>query len=404
MSYSQWEDTKIEQLIDIKHGFAFKGEFFSEENNSFYVLTPGNFAIGGGFIEGKPKYYKGDFPKSYILQPGEIVITMTDLSKEGDTLGYPAIIPHDKNSYLHNQRIGRVVFLSEKIDRLYLFYRLRNRDYQKYIVGMATGSTVKHTSPNSIKSFSLKLPAINTQKNIANILSSLDDKIELNNKINKNLEAMAQTLYKRWFVDFEFPNENGEPYKSSGGEMVESELGLIPKGWEVKTQGSYFPVLTGKKNANISSIDGNYMFFTCSQVPSKTREYSFDASAILVAGNGDFNVKYYKGKFEAYQRTYVLIPYKKNLAGLLFFSIKKNLESITRGHRGSVIKFITKGQIEDFKVVFPRNSLLDRLSEKFEGLINLIENYKIENESLAKIRDLLLPKLMSGAIEVPVKG
>ena len=90
---------------------------------------------------------------------------------------------------------------------------------------------------SDLRKISIDLPSINTQKAIANILSSLDEKIELNNKINKNLETLAQTLYKQWFVDFEFPNDDGEPYKSSGGEMVESELGLIPKGWEVESIG-----------------------------------------------------------------------------------------------------------------------------------------------------------------------
>ncbi len=403
MSYSDWKVMTLEKLIDIKHGFAFKGEYFTDVNNSNYVLTPGNFAIGGGFKEGKPKYYTGVYPKSYIIQPGEMVITMTDLSKQGDTLGYPAIIPNNKNKYLHNQRIGRVVFLSDEISKKFLYYRLRNFDYQKYIVGRATGSTVKHTSPTSIKSFEITVPPLKIQKTIANILSSLDDKIELNNKINKNLEELAQTLYKHWFVDFEFPNEEGLPYKSSGGKMVDSEHGLIPDGWKIREQGDYFPVITGKKNANYATIDGKFKFFTCSQQVFQAPDYSFDGTAILVAGNGDFNVKYYSGKFEAYQRTYVLIPTNSNLAGLFYFMIKENLNKITSGHRGSVIKFITKGDLENYKIITPDDEKIEKLSYYFSNIINAIEHNKKENEKLIKLRDLLLPKLMSGEIRVPIK-
>ncbi|MCK9331344.1 MAG: restriction endonuclease subunit S, partial [Candidatus Cloacimonetes bacterium] len=135
--------------------------------------------------------------------------------------------------------------------------------------------------------------------------------------------------------------------------MVESELGLIPKGWEVKEQDEFFPVVTGKKNANVASDNGKYKFFTCSQQVFTTDDYSFEGEAILVAGNGDFNVKYYNGKFEAYQRTYVLIPNNPKIAGLLYFAIKNNLDDITKGHRGSVINFITKGHLANYKITVP---------------------------------------------------
>lgn len=182
---------------------------------------------------------------------------------------------------------------------------------------------------------------LSDQRKIAGILSALDSKIENNNKINANLEAQAQALFKSWFVDF-------TPFKDQP--FVDSELGPIPQGWKVGTLGEFFPIVTGKKDANISSKSGKYPFFSCSQNISWTNDYSFDGFAIIVAGNGDFNVKWYNGKFEAYQRTYVLIPYNPTLTSWLYYAVKYNLNMITIGARGSVIKFITKGDIQNLKV------------------------------------------------------
>ena len=146
----------------------------------------------------------------------------------------------------------------------------------------------------------ITIPPLETQKKIAAILSALDEKIAINRAINENLERQAQALFKSWFVDFDSVSKLG---------FTESELGDIPYGWRIYTLSEFLPVKTGKKNANVSSDKGAYPFFSCSQDFSWTDEYSFEGHAILVAGNGDFNVKWYNGKFEAYQRTYVLIPY-----------------------------------------------------------------------------------------------
>lgn len=232
---------------------------------------------------------------------------------------------------------------------------------------------------------------LSDQRKIAGTLSALDAKIENNNKINANLEAQAQALFKSWFVDF-------TPFKDQP--FVDSELGPIPQGWKVGTLGEFFPIVTGKKDANISSKSGKYPFFSCSQNISWTNDYSFDGFAIIVAGNGDFNVKWYNGKFEAYQRTYVLIPYNPTLTSWLYYAVKYNLNMITIGARGSVIKFITKGDIQNFKVAYPQN--IDKHEiVKMLGIINKdIEHNKNEVSCLAKLRDTLLPKLMSGEIKL----
>ena len=145
---------------------------------------------------------------------------------------------------------------------------------------------------------------------------------------------------------------------------------------------------------------GDYPFFSCSQSQSWTDDYSFDGSAILVAGNGDFNVKMYTGKFEAYQRTYVLIPYNPLNTAWLYYAVKYHLKSITSAARGSVIKFITKGNLADFMFPAPIQLENTNVINQFALIRKAIALNEDESRRLAELRDALLPKLMSGEINV----
>jgi len=153
-----WSVGKFGDFCNVKHGYAFKGEFITAEETGQILLTPGNFRIGGGFNPSKYKYYSdGDYDKDYILEAGDLIITMTDLSKEGDTLGYPAFVPkHSNNIFLHNQRLGKVI--DSQIDLFFLFFLLCRREYRSHILGTASGSTVRHTSPSRILECKFTVP------------------------------------------------------------------------------------------------------------------------------------------------------------------------------------------------------------------------------------------------------
>lgn len=142
-----WKKVTLGELFKVKHGFAFKSEYFTNEPQTTVLVTPGNFSIGGGFQDGKRRYYKGPIPEGYVLKPGQVVVTMTDLSKGSDTLGYAARIPNDSTVWLHNQRIGLLEFNDDvPTSPRFIEYLLRTREYRSWIVGSATGTTVKHTS------------------------------------------------------------------------------------------------------------------------------------------------------------------------------------------------------------------------------------------------------------------
>ena len=211
----------LKDIIRIKHGFAFDGEHISQDDNGVVLVTPGNFKIGGGFQEDKCKFYTGEIPSEYILDPGSYIVTMTDLSKNIDTLGYSAIVPNTQRVYLHNQRIGLIEFISNALDKKYIYYLLQTHQYQRTIANTSTGSTVHHTSPSKICDYKFFAPDIKVQKMIADILSTYDDLIENNRKQIKLLEEAAQRLYKEWFVDLRFPGH--EHTKIVDG---------VPEGWE----------------------------------------------------------------------------------------------------------------------------------------------------------------------------
>ena len=168
------------------------------------------------------------------------------------------------------------------------------------------------------------------------------------------------------------------------------EIQNCPVEW--KELGEVCKIETGKLNANESVEDGKYPFFTTAKEISRINEYAYDGEVVLVAGNGDLNVKYYKGKFNAYQRTYVLIPDLEYYA-LLYLASMYQTKSFKSAASGSIVKFITKGDIENIPVFIPDNKAI---LNKFNCLLMLQEQYQKESDELASIRDWLLPMLMNG--------
>ena len=283
----------IGELVDIKHGFAFKGSFMRDEPCGDVLLTPGNFAVGGGFKGEKFKYYDGLVPEEFVLNEGDLLVTMTDLSKLSDTLGYPAFVPDNPEGrrYLHNQRLGKVSLKSsERVDTKYLYYVMCTTDYRHEVLASATGTTVKHTSPDRIKQFRFMLPPLPEQRAITHILGTLDVKIELNRRMNQTLEEMARAIFQDWFVDFgpvRAKLEGREPYLPPElwdlfpDRLVDSELGEVPEGWEVRALGDFGEIVTGKtpstRNPTFYSTDVPFL-----KIPDMhERVYAVDTQTML---------------------------------------------------------------------------------------------------------------------------
>lgn len=418
---NNWKESTLADFIDIMHGYAFKGEFFSDSETKNILLTPGNFRIGGGFKREKFKYYKDnvEFPEDYILKYEDILITMTDLSKGGDTLGYPLIVPHSDNSiYLHNQRLGKIIFLNEKIDRLFLYYLMCTREYREEVLAGATGTTVKHTAPKRILKFKFMLPPMKEQKKISQVLWNLDNRIELNNEMNKTLEEMAQAIFKSWFVDF-------EPFKD--GEFEESELGMIPKGYEVGYVSDLCDVSSSKRIFMADYREEGVPFYRGKEIIEKAK--GKDVSTEIYIDNIKFNE--IKEKFGIPQKGDILltsvgtigIPYlvkneefyfkDGNLTWFKDFKLdgynlylyywikfgegKNNIDKVTIG---STQKALTISALKGMKIVIPNYEYVRKFYKYMEAIVQRYEKNIAESNTLKNIRDILLPKLISGEIQI----
>lgn len=300
----------------------------------------------------------------------------TKTADEGDILFSVRAPVGDLNYAPCHMCIGRGLASLKSRNNKYLFYLLEANKGR--LISSQTGSVFGSVNAAILKNFKISvLDSFKQQDEIADILSSLDEKIELNRKMNETLEQMGQALFRHYFID------NPEAEK-----------------WDKRELGEFFPIKTGKKDANFGTANGQYPFFTCSQNALKAPSYSFDGTALLLAGNGEFNLKYYRGKFEAYQRTYVLMPNNEKLLGFLYFLMSQFLGDITNGSRGSVIKFITKGMIENFKFKAPSDERIADLSESLNQITVNIEKNKEQIQTLINLRDMLLPRLINGNIDI----
>lgn len=283
----------------------------------------------------------------------------------------------------------------------YLYYLITQNSVTAYLQTIAEGSVSSYPSITSedIMQLNFPFPEMDYQKKIATFLMEIDSKIKLNNLISLELEKMAKTLYNYWFVQYDFPDENGKPYKSSGGKMVwNEELGKeIPEGWKVKKIKDILDVITGKEDVNFTTTNGIYPFFSCSKETLKCDKYEYDGYAILIAGNGDFNVKAYVGKFNAYQRTYVLMINDIKYFAAIYHACNNKIISFKKGSNGAIIKFIKKSDVENVDILIPDNEdILDYLNDLLKKKLHNI----IQNQELANLRDFLLPLLMNGQAKI----
>ena len=288
-----------------------------------------------------------------------------------------------------NQSINSII-CNENYDNEYVYYLIKNflPGLKAYNLGTASGR--EYVSKSNFEKIELVAEQDKEiQKKIGVILSRYDSLIENYQKQIKLLEEAAQRLYKEWFIDLHFPRHENT-----------NIIDGVPEGWEKKKVGDITPIITGKKDANFGTPDGEYPFFTCSQEPIKAPSFSFDCAAVLLAGNGDFNVKLYRGRFEAYQRTYVLSPYIDSHLYLLFYTISANMTKLAAGSSGSTIKFLTKGMIDGINLNVPNDEILRSFNKKVEPIQSSRESLQSQLRLLTEARDRLLPKLMSGEITI----
>ena len=381
-----WEAVKLGDIVEFSNGINFDKSAYS---NGVKLIGVSNF--GNRF---SPDYDSLEEIKNEVvrsndyLRDGDIVFVRSNGNKE--LVGRCMLIKNPESPVTYSGFCIRARLNdTKKYNPVFFTYLFKSSDFRKAITGSAVGANIQNLSQGRLSACEVRIPNYDFQIRIASILSAYDDLIENNQKQIKLLEEASQRLYKEWFVDLRFPGYETTPI-----------IDGIPQGWRKVTLGDVAPILTGKKDANFGTEDGIYPFFTCSQEPIKAPSYSFDTSAVILAGNGDFNVKLYRGRFEAYQRTYVLSPHDDKYLYLLYNAVNESMAVLVKGASGSTIKFLTKGMIESIPLFIPTDDLLTQYNSYSEAVQQKLESLKKAIKNAAEARDRLLPKLMSGESEV----
>ena len=404
-----WVETTLGKAIDIKHGYAFKGEFISLESNNKVLITPGNFKLGGGFKGDKFKYYTGDFPEDYILRPNDVIVTMTDLSKAGDTLGFSAKIPKDTNEYLHNQRIGLVKFINSDFDKEFIYWFLRTNHYQKSIVNSSTGSTVRHTSPNRIREYTFYCPRIEEQKAIASILTAFDDKIELLQTQNKTLEEMAQIVFVEWFGKFSVNEELPDGWRVEELdellELIIDYRGKTPLKLGLDWSENGIPAISAKSIKNGKIVRRDAMNFGSEELYSVWMKDELEKGDVLLTSEAPLGEMYYFNddtKYILSQRVFALRVNKKITSEYLFHYLfsEKGQALLQARASGSTVEGIRQSELRKVEIIVPEKEILNKASQIFKTVFDKIFINEEQIQSLVKTRDELLPRLMTGEIRI----
>ena len=386
---------KISDFLE-NYGDGIHGTPNYDENGTVYFINGNNLVNGKIQInantlkitEEEANKIKRDLNEKTLL-----------LSING-TLGNIALYNHEKIT------LGKsACFLNvkEEKDKIFLKSVLSTKEFKKYMQLVATGSTIKNLAPSQVANYEFELKDNVDKYKVSNLLSSIDNKIENNNKINAELESLAKTIYDYWFLQFEFPNEEGKPYKSSGGKMVwNKELKReIPEGWAVKKLNSianlYQPEILP---SNLMKEDGKYFVYGANGIVGRYNKFNHEHPEIAICCRGASCGNYLMTLPKSWitGNSMVVTPKDSSVTKEYLYHSLRYID-IKRYVTGSAQPQITRSNLDGIKVVIPPFKSLEHFSNKAEKIRNeLIKNIN-ENNELSSLRDFLLPMLMNGQVQ-----
>lgn len=413
----EWEVRELKELVSVKGRIGWKGLKKSEFG------TEGVIIINGPDIKNGKVDWKGcqRVPKWRYEESQEISVKQYDIimTKDG-TIGKTAYI-----KYLPEQAtLASGIFLirtkSHMLNQNFLYQYFNSNFFKKLVASRIEGSVVPHLYQRDIELLLIPLPPLPEQRAIAKILSDLDAKIELNQQMNKTLEEIGRAIFKHWFIDFEFPNEEGKPYKSSGGEMeYNEELGKeIPKGWRVKSidEVAYFlnglalqkyPAENDEEYLPVIKIRELRQGITESSDKASVnipKNYIVNDGDILFSWSGSLEVviwAYGKGALNQHLFKVTSKNYPKWFYYYWILEYLPEYRHIAEG-KATTVGHIQRHHLKNSLVLIPDKITLLKMDQMLSPLIEKIIRVRVESRNLSSIRDLLLPKLMSGKIRVPV--
>jgi type I restriction enzyme, S subunit len=394
-----WADRKLGELLRVEHGFAFKGEHFTDAGD-LVVLTPGNFHEQGGFRPrpGKDRFYAASFPDRYLLRKGDVIVAMTEQG-EG-LLGSSAVIP-ESDRYLHNQRLGLVKERANRANRMFVYHLFNTPHVREQIRNTSSGAKVRHTSPERIYGVSVRVPNPHEQARIAAILSAYDDLIANNQRRIALLEGMAEEIYREWFVRMRFPGyaraswSKGRPTdwtESPLGSIATFTMGQSPSSEFYNDRGEGLPFHQGVGTYG-SRYPKHEVF--CSEPGRQAR-----------AGDILFSVRAPVGRLNIADTGLILgrglaaMRHKEGKQAFLYYLLRVAFAKEDVIGNGSIFSSVGKDELARFPVLLPTKDMIHRFEEIAVPIDAQLGSLYGSNERLKQTRDALLPRLISGKLKV----
>ena len=415
---------KLGEILDVTRGASLSGEFYAAEGE-YVRLTCGNFDYQNNcFKENKAKdnlYYIGDFKPDFLMKEGDIITPLTEQAI--GLLGSTAIIP-ESGKYIQSQDVAKIVCKEHLLNKDFAFYLISSNLVKQQLSAAAQQTKIRHTSPDKIKDCIVWIPELEEQKRIGKLLRTIDLKIELNRQLNHNLEAMAKQLYDYWFVQFDFPDENGKPYKSSGGKMVwDKRLKReIPLLWKAKIVEEVADVYNGATPSTVNELNygGDIVWITPKDLSDQKQKFVYQgernisqvgydscsthllpSNTILMSSRAPIGLlAIAKTELCTNQGFKSFVSKSKNIATYLYYYLQYHITQIEQLGTGTTFKEVSREDILKFPMLKPSDNVLDLWEEIVSALNDRQLEIQKENENLIKQRDELLPLLMNGQVSV----
>ena len=388
---SEWKEVSLSEMGKTITGKTPSSQYPEDFGDEMPFITPSD-SFEKKYINKSDRFLSrsgSDRLKEKIISPNSIMVTCI-----GSAMGKVA-----KNSLssVTNQQINSII-VNENFDSDYIYYLLKNN--YAVLRNAASGSTaipiLNKTDFDNLR-FKVELN-LNEQRKMVSILSTIDDKIETNNQINQELEAMAKTLYDYWFVQFDFPDQNGKPYKSSGGKMVyHPELKReIPEGWGVEKLKYFLTIKNGKDHKHLQ--DGKFAVYGSGGIMRTVADYLYSGESILFPRKGTLNnVMYVNEEFWTVDTMFYSEVNKNNSALYVFYSVKDI--DFNKLNTGTGVPSMTSSILYDLSIIVPEENILEKFNTIVKRNYETIKLNNIQNQELTQLRDWLLPMLMNGQVK-----
>jgi type I restriction enzyme S subunit len=436
MSVSGWHEIRLGDLVEITKGNSYRSVDLGPSATALVTLK--SFERGGGYRHDGLKAFTGQYKPEQVVNPGEIVIALTDVTQAAELVGRPAKVPRSLGfkTLVASVDAGIVRPVSDQIDSQFLYYLLLSPQLKDWTYAHTTGTTVLHLNPNAIKAFAASIPPLSEQREIASALSALDDKIELNRRMNATLEDMARALFQSWFVDFDPVHAKAEGRQPAGMDaetaalfpdsFEQSELGQVPRGWNVNPLGQIAVIVDCLHAKKPERANDGHVYL---QLDSIREDGLMDVSSPFLIGTKDYEL--WTSRIEAREgdcvitnvgrvgaaaqippglraalgrnmtgvRTKPNFPYPTFVIECLKSDAMRN-EITLKTDAGTILDALNVKSIPKLRMVLAPTLVLDKFEALARPLRGNMETLLAESLELTKLRDTLLPKLLSGDLRV----